>query len=79
MACISVAGSVAGTVVAAAWGATSLPARGGDGVGSDVQASSRAVRIRMTVRNVLNSVTPGDVFGFRSNGGNCPTSSLDRQ
>ena len=71
---ISAAGSVAGIVVATACGAASLPACGGGGAGSVVQASSRAAMIRMTARNVLNSVTPRDVSGLRANGGNCPTS-----
>ena len=50
-----------GAVVADARGAAALPACCDD-EGSDVPASNRAVRIRKTTRDVLNSsLIPGDV------------------
>ena len=76
---ISTVGSVADTVVATACGAASLPACGGGGAGSVVQASSSATGITMMARKILNLTTPWDALGSRANGGNCPTRPVHRQ
>ena len=71
--------AVAAAVVAGACAVVPLAACGGGGVGSVVQAKIMATKIRMTAKNVLNSMTPRDISGLRANGENCPTRPAYRQ